>query len=245
MLTINGKLGSIALLFLISVSLFGLLLSIVFVVNPPKTQDDFALRKPVVGSALGVVCGLGIFAVLYPDSCAGIMHFKKREKNIHSFGKSSAKVLRGHHAACNPYSTHVMRIGNSVFCATCSGLLVGAVIVLVGIGLFSFGNLQVGEKPLVPVLVGAFGVVTGLLYPVVPPRFQNSYTRFFAGVVLAVGPFLILAGVEEATKSLAFDFFVIALSVLWLASKMSLSQWEHRRTCARCSLNSCTAEPIA
>lgn len=244
MLTINGKLGRIALLFLISVSFFGLMLAIVVVINPPKTQDDFALRKPAVGSALGVVCVLGVLAVLYPDSCAGITGFKNREKTVRGFNETRVNFLRGHHVACKPYSTHVIRIGNRTFCATCSGLLVGAVIVLVGIGLFFFGNLPIGEKPLVPVSVGAVGVVAGLLYPVVPPRFQNSYARFFAGVLLAVGSFLILASVEEAAKSLAVDFFFVALSVLWLTSKMSLSQLEHRRICARCPLGSCTAESI-
>ena len=245
MLAINGKLGSLTLLFLIFVSLFGLMLAIVFALNPPKAQDDFALRKPVVGSALGIVCVLGIFSVLYPDSCAGIIGLKKPYKTVHSFHEARAKVLRGHHATCEPYSTHVMRIGNRVFCATCSGLLVGAVIVLVGIGLFFFGNLRISEKPFMPVSVGAVGVIAGLLYPVVPPRFQSGFTRFFAGILLAAGSFLVLAGVEEAANSLSVDFFFVALSVLWLATKMSLSQWEHRRTCARCSLSSCHAEPIA
>jgi hypothetical protein len=245
MLAISGKLGSAVLLFLISVSLFGLTLAAVFVVNPPNAQDDFALRKPAVGSALAVVCVLGILAVLYPDSCAGIIGFKNQDKPVHSFHASRARVLRGHHATCKPYSTHVMRLGNKVFCATCSGLLVGAVIVLVGVGLFFFGNLRISEKPFVPVLVGAVGVAAGLLYPVVPVKFQSGVTRFLAGVLLAAGSFLIVAGVEETANSLSIDFFFVALSVLWLATKMSLSQWEHRRTCARCSLDSCTAEPTA
>jgi hypothetical protein len=111
--------------------------------------------------------------------------------------------------------------------------------------LFFFGNLRISEKPFIPVSVGAVGVVAGLLYPVVPPKFQSGFTRFFAGILLAAGSFLVLAGVEEAANSLSVDFFFVALSVLWLATKMSLSQWEHQRTCARCSLGSCTAEPIA
>jgi len=245
MLTLNSKLASLTLLFLISVSFFGLMLAVVFVVNPPEAQDDFALRKPAVGSALAVVCVLGIFAVLYPASCAGIIGLKERNKTVHSFHKVRVKVLRGHHATCEPYSTHVMQIGNRVFCATCSGLLVGAVIVLVCIGLFFFGDLRISEKPFVPVLVGVVGVAAGLLYPVVPVKFQNGFTRFFAGVLLAAGSFLIVAGVEEAAKSLSVDLFFVALSVLWLATKMSLSQWEHRRICARCFLDSCDAKPTA
>jgi hypothetical protein len=245
MLAISGRLGNLALLFLVFVSLFGLMLAVVFVINPSKAQDDDALRKPAVGSALAVVCVLGIVAVLYPDSCAGTIGFKGRGKTVHSFSRSRAVALRGHHASCRPYSMHVIKLGNGVFCATCSGLLVGAVIVLVGVGLFFFGGLRISEKPFVPVSVGVVGVVAGLLYPVVPVRFQRGFTRFFAGVLLAAGSFLVLAGVEEAAKSLSVDLFFVALSVLWLATKMSLSQWEHRRTCARCSLDSCNAEPIA
>jgi RsiW-degrading membrane proteinase PrsW (M82 family) len=245
MLTLNRKFASLTLLFLIAVSFFGLILAVVFVVNPPEAQDDFALRKPVAGSALAVVCVLGIFAALYPTSCAGIVGLKEQDKTVHSFHKVRVKVLRGHHATCKPYSTHVVKIGNKIFCASCSGLLVGAVIVLVCVGLFFFLNLRIGEKPFVPVLVGVVGVVIALLYPVVPVKFQNGFTRFFAGVLLAVGSFLIVAGVEEAAKSLSVDLFFVALSVLWLATKMSLSQWEHRRICARCSLTSCDAEPIA
>jgi hypothetical protein len=245
MLTLNSKFASLTLLFLIAVSFFGLMLAVVFVINPTEAQNDFALRKPVAGSALAVVCVLGIFAVLYPTSCAGILGLKERDKTVHSFHKVCVKVLRGHHAACKPYFTHVIKIGDKIFCASCSGLFVGAVIVLVCVGLFFFLNLHIGEEPFVPVLVGVVGVAAALLYPVAPVKFQNGFTRFFAGVLLAVGSFLIVAGVEEAAKSLSVDLFFVALSVLWLAAKMSLSQWEHGRICARCSLDSCDAESIA
>jgi hypothetical protein len=245
MLTFNRTFASYTLLFLIAVSFFGLMLAVVFVVNPPEAQDDFALRKPVVGSALAVVCVLGIFAVLYPASCAGIIGLKERDKTVHSFHKVRVKVLRGHHATCKPYSTHVMKIDDKVFCASCSGLFVGAVIVLVCIGLFFFLNLRIGEKPFVPVLVGVVGVAAALLYPLVPVKFQRGVTRFFAGAILAVGSFLIVVGVEEVSKSFSVDLLFVALSILWLATKMSLSQWEHKRICSRCSLGSCDAEPIA
>ena len=245
MLTLNSKFAISIMLFLIAVSFFGLVLAAVFVVNPPAVQDDFALRKPVVGSALAVVCVLGSLAVLYPASCAGIIGLGERDKSVHSFHKVCVKVLRGHHGTCKPYSTHVIKIGNRVFCASCSGLFVGAIIVLVCIGLFFFLDLRIEGEPFVPVLVGVVGVAAALLYPVMHVRFQNGLTRFFVGVLLAVGSFLIVAGIGEVLKSLSVDLFFVALSVLWLATKMSLSQWEHRRICARCALTSCDAKSIA
>jgi hypothetical protein len=245
MLTLNRTSASLTMLFLIAVSFFGIVLAVVFAVYPPAAHDDFALRKPVADLALAVVCVLGIFAVLYPGSCAGIAGFKNQGKTAHGFSGSRIKVLRGHHATCESYATHVIKIGNRVFCASCSGLFVGAVIVLVCISLFFFLNLRIEEEPFVPVSLGAVSVAAALLYPVVPVKFQTGFTRFFAGVLLAVGSFLVLAGVDEAAESLSVDLFCVVLSVLWLATKMSLSQWEHRRICTRCSLDSCDAEPIA
>jgi hypothetical protein len=245
MSALNGKPARLIMLFLIFVSLFGLILAITFTSIPPQAQEDSALRKPLVGSALSAVCVLGIFAVLYPSSCTRLTGLKDSNEPVHSFHKPGIKLLRGHHAACKPYSTHVLKLGDRVFCATCSGLLVGTVIVLVGVGLFFFWNLRFGEEPFIPVLAGVIGVSAGLLYAVVPSKFQNGFTRFFAGVLLAAGSFLIIAGVEEVAESLSIDLFFIALSVLWLATKISLSQWEHHRICGRCSLESCGAESIA
>jgi hypothetical protein len=242
MLMFNREFASYTLLFLVAVSFFGLALAVVFVAAPPVAETDFALRKPVAGSAFAVVCVLGIFAVLYPASCAGIVGFKRRGKTVHSFHDAHVKVLRGHHVSCEPFSSHVIKIGERVFCASCSGLLVGAVVALVGVGLFFFGDLRVGEVSFVAVLVGVGGVAAGLLYPFVPVKFQSGVTRFLAGVFLAAGSFLIVAGVDEAARSFSVDLFAVALSVLWIATKISLSQWEHKKTCAQCSLGSCGAE---
>lgn len=242
MFALDGKLSRLILLFLIFVSLFGLMLAIFFAFVSPEVQEDFALRKPLVGLALSVVCLLGILAVLYPASCMGLISFKNPSDAGHSFHGPRTEILRGHHAACRPYSTHVLKLGSRVFCATCSGLLVGAVIVFVGVGLFFFWNLRFGEERSVLVLAGVAGVAAGLLYAVMPLRFQSGFTRFLAGALLPTGSFLIIVGVEEAAKNLSIDLFFVALSLLWLATKMSLSQWEHRRICGRCSLVSCSSE---
>jgi hypothetical protein len=239
MCAVSGKPYNLTLLFLVSVSIFGLLLSIVFAVYPPKLEDDFAFRNIVVGSAFAAVCVLGILAVLYPGSCSGILNFEKRDRYEHSSRRAHEPALRGHHPTCERYSTHVLRIGDRRFCATCSGLLVGAIIVLVGIGMYFFGNLRIGEKPFIPVSVGAVGLILGLFYPFMP-RFRSGFTRFFASVLFAVGSFLIIVSMEEATANTSIDLFFIALSVLWIFTKMSLSQWEHQRTCSQCSLVSCT-----
>lgn len=240
MCAVSSKPCNLTLLFLVSVSIFGLLLSIVFAVYPPKLEDDFAFRNLAVGSAFAAVCVLGIFAVFYPNPCSRILNFEKRDGYAAGSRRGHESALRGHHPTCEGYSTHVLCIGNKRFCATCSGLLVGAIVVLIGIGAYFFGNLRIGENPFTLVSMGAVGLVLGLFYPSVTPRFGNGFTRFFAGILFAVGSFLILVGIEEATANTSIDLFFVALSVLWILTRISLSQWEHQRTCSHCSLVSCT-----
>jgi hypothetical protein len=195
----------------------------------------------MVGSAFAAVCILGIFAVLCPNPCSRILNFEKQDGYESSSRKAHESTLRGHHFTCEGYSTHVLCIGDKRFCATCSGLSVGAIVVLVGIGLYFFGNMRIGETPFMLVSVGAVGVVLGLFYPLIP-RFRNGFTRFSLSVLFAVGSFLILVGMEEAAANTSNDLFFVALSILWIFTRVSLSQWEHQRTCSHCSLASCTVK---
>jgi hypothetical protein len=241
MWAVNSKPRNLTLLFLVSVSIFGLLLSIVFTVYPPKLEDNFALRNVTVGLAFAVVCILGILAALRPSSCSEILNFEKRDRNEYSSRRVHESALRGHHPMCERYSPHVLCVGDRRFCATCSGLLVGAIVVLVGIGMYFFGNLQIGEKPFILVLMGEVGVVLGLFYPFMP-EFRNGFARFFASILFAVGSFLILVSMDEAVANTSIDLFFVALSVQWIFTRLSLSQWEHQRTCSQCSLESCIAQ---
>jgi hypothetical protein len=238
----SGKPRNLTVLFLVSVSIFGLLLSIVFAAFPPKLEDNFAFRNTVVGSAFAAVCVLGIVAVLYPDPCSRILNFEKRDGYESSSRRAHESGLRGHHPTCEGYSTHVLHIGDKRFCATCSGLSVGAIVVLVGVGLYFFGNMRIAENPLMLASMGVVGLILGLFYPSVTPKFDNGFTRFSAGILLAAGSFLILVSMEEAAANTSIDLFFVVLSVLWILTRMSISQWEHQRTCSNCSSASCAVK---
>lgn len=241
MCSAGNKPYNLTMLFLIFVSIFGLAMSILLAVYPPKFEDDFVFRNLAVGSAFGAVCVLGILAVLHPDSCSGILNFRKRGRYEHSSSRAHGSALDGHHPTCEGYSTHVLRIGGRRFCATCSGLLVGAIVVLVGIGMYFFGNLRIGEEPFIMVSVGGVAVIFGLFHIAVP-RFRKGFTRFFASIFFVVGSFLILVSIDAAAKNTSFDLFFVALSILWILTKITLSQWDHHRTCSQCSSESCRLE---
>jgi len=237
------KLRNPTLLFLVSVSLFGLILAVLLAFYPPISQENFPWRKPLVGSTYSVVCVLGILAVFFPKTCSRFFDVGKREKHQNRFfgfklGMPTS-TLRGHHPQCGRFSAHVLHLSGRLFCATCSGLFLGALIVLVGVTLFFFGNWQIEQNASLAVLVGAGGVILGLLQSPLP-ILQNSVIRLLSSGFFVVGMFLILIGNEELAHSTSVDLFFVALSVFWLLTRISLSQWDHEQICSKCTLDSCS-----
>lgn len=228
------------LAFLICISIFGLVLSVILAVYPGGAQDYFGLRKPMVGSAFGALCLLGILASIYPNSCSRVFSFDKGAKGQNASDAWKGLSLRGHHPACGKFSAHVLSAGNKSLCATCTGFFVGAAVGLVGVGMFFFGHVSFGPRPLIPMAVGVFGVVLGLLHSVLP-GFRRGFSRFIASAFFAIGSFLILASVEDAAHNTSIDLFIVLLSVLWLVTDTTLSRWDHRRICAKCPSEFCSA----
>jgi hypothetical protein len=229
------------LVFLIFVSLFGVALSLAFVIISGGTPDGFGLRKPLVGSVFGALCVLGVFAAIYPSSCSLVFDYEKNKQDNKESGKLQGISIRGHHPACGNYSAHILRSNTRILCATCTGFAVGAIIALIGVGLFFFGPFSFGARPYIALIIGALSVSIGLLHSILP-GFRVGISRFIASAFFAAGSFLILASVEDALHNTSIDFFFVLLSVLWLITDTSLSRWDHRRICSKCDSQSCSAQ---
>jgi len=96
-----------------------------------------------------------------------------------------------------------------------------------------------GQNAFLAVLVGALGVILGLLQSPLP-ILQNSVIRLFSSAFFVVGTFLILVGIEELANRTSIDLNLIVLTVFWLMTRISLSQWDHERICSKCTLDSCS-----
>jgi hypothetical protein len=228
---------NLTLAFFIAVSIFGLFLSTFFVFHPFTLQDGLAHRKLVAGTVFSMLCVLGIFAAFFPSSCSAFPKFKKRNKQKNSTPAMHETAFQAHHPSCGNYSTHILIIGKTKFCATCSGLLVGATFVLLGTGLYFFGSYRLGD-PFLLFSVGVAGVALGLIQSALP-KFSGGLARFLASVLFVLGTFLMLVGVDDAVKNVSIDIFFVALSVLWILTKIALSQRDHQRICSQCSRESC------
>jgi hypothetical protein len=225
--------------YLVVLSLFGLFLAGTFGFYPPVTGESFLWRKPIVGSIFGSICVLGILAAFFPKNCSGVFDFRKEIKGGGSYlnpfaSHGTSSMVRGHHPDCESFSTHVFRIGNRAFCTACTGLLLGGLSALAGTMLYFFSNWHIGQGSSLFVWVGILGVGFGLF------QFKfRGIARLFLNAFFVFGAFLILIGVDELARSLTVDLFLVALILFWLFTRISLSQWDHRRICYACKLAVC------
>jgi hypothetical protein len=226
--------------FFLGVSLFGLGTVMAMILYPPSATENFLWRKPLVGSILGLICVLGVFAVLFPRacsrkvSCGGEQHAPR----ANFINPKRKPTLRGHHPDCEKFSTHVFQIDGRTLCAGCTGLFLGGLMALVGTLAYFFGNLYVGQTGFVISWIGAAGVFFGLL---LLPLFNIllSSVRLFLNAFFAFGSFLILVGADEIAQSTFVDLFLVVLIVFWIFTRIVLSRWNHERICRSCEVKAC------
>lgn len=229
--------------FFLGVSLFGLSIVATLALYPLPVSENFLLRKPLMGSIFGLICILGMLAVIFPGSCSRIIGFKgEGQQAPHVFytaGNSEEKklTLRGHHPNCENFSTHVIQIGDKTFCAGCTGLLLGGLAACVGALLYFFGNLHVAQN-LSLLWISATGVALGLLqFPLF--NIPMGSIRLFINAFFAFGAFLILVGIDGIAQNIFVDLFLVVLIVFWLFTRIVLSRWDHERICKLCKVKGC------
>ncbi|MGD8564903.1 MAG: hypothetical protein PVF96_00955 [Candidatus Bathyarchaeota archaeon] len=215
--------------FCVGVSIFGLVIMLVLGLNPVVVQDDQSFRKFILGFSYGVICILGIFATIYPKSCAGALHFSRKRENHSSTIASSALV--GHHINCGEFSSHVLQIGNHSLCAACIGLFMGAVIAILGTILYVSNGIRITGLCIPILVVGSICVILGFLQ-----LGFSGLVRLLLNTFFVLGTFLILISIDETLQSLYVGIFLILTIIFWLFTRITLSKWDHMKTCRNCRL---------
>lgn len=233
--------------FLVSVSLFGLLLVTLPAVFPLPIQEDLQWRKPLIGSVFGLICSLGIIAVFFPGHCSTTFRSDNTENRKHAvltegntaFHTTSTifglKITHGHHPTCEGFTAHEFQIGKKTFCTACMGLLLGALITLFGVAAYFFRGWNIGQNISLLLISGVLSVGLGLSqYMFFDIRWR--LIRFLLNAFFIFGTFLVLAGIDAVANSSVLDFFVIFLCVFWLFTRILLSKNIHDKICQTCSL---------
>lgn len=215
-------------------SLLGLaLLGAIALGSPPPTQ--YPNQTNLVFSLLAAIDLLGILAAVFPMECARIISPGHRKEFAQQRGEDRpSRRYEGHYPPCEKFSSHVITISKRKYCAGCTGLSLGAVSSLIGIG-FLLGGLS--PLPFAALLWLGFALV-------LPAQIQHlllpsGVARLAISFGLAFGSFLVLAGVNGLYSSLFLDCYCLLLIVFLIVARTVVSRQTHASVCSSCGLEYC------
>lgn len=213
--------------FLLVVSSFGLLVTASMWGQPVGTVGEFGGRKIVVASVYGFVCLAGMLVAFFPQPCSRAWGIHRPEDEY--FNRLDARASRvfgillihGHHPLTQQRSAaHELRVRGKSFCATCFGLIAGAITSLIIMAVYIFSGWTDTYAAHFLYVSGVGGVVLGFIPVLIG---IGARMKFILGAVFVIGTCLILIGEDVAATNLAADLVVILLAIFWLLSRMSFS----------------------
>ena len=216
------------MLFLLAAAVFGLALVPLLLVQSNVQGAQLPFRRPIVGSLYIAICIVGTVAVFYPGKCRMIIQ-KPNDSTISEKPSASPVQFKGHHPDCDDFSGNRISIRGLVFCAACSGLLVGAIAAMVGAVLFSLGFFDLTTGSLWVLVVGDVLMILGLAQIKL-----RGYTKMAINALFVAGSLLILVVADLAKQSLFIDTYVLGLIVFMLWFRILLSEWHNKRICVAC-----------
>jgi hypothetical protein len=215
------------LAFLLSVSFFGLLVSTTMLEQSVQATAEFGPRKMIVGFVYESICLAGTFAVLSPGLCGQFSGAQRSvDKHPSDVDARTTRIFgillsHGHHPLESEESAnHELRLGGKSFCASCFGLLTGALVSSITMSAFLFSDWQKCFPAPLLYFFGLGGTVLGMVSSFLS---IGARVRFALGVVFVAGTCLMLIAMDVATSSLPNDMFVVLLSVFWVICRISIS----------------------
>lgn len=146
--------------------------------------------------------------------------------------KTDSVASEGHHPDCGRFSNHTIQLRGNSYCAACTGLLIGGIMAMSVTVLYFFLGLNVAAIDFPAVLAGQFGLALGLM------QFKfKSWIRLGANVLFVLGSCLILIGMDKLLHSVFVDVYLIGLILVWILTRVMISQWDHCRICLACGFS--------
>ena len=227
---------NLILRFMVACSLFGMCTVILMIIFKPATMQDIFWRKPLVGSVLFLISAGGSLSAVSPRTCSTTHRTQMVETSKGSDVKTDSVSSEGHHPDCGRFSNHTIQFRSNSHCAACTGLLIGGIMTMSVTVLYFFLGLNAGAIGFPAVLTGQFGPALGFM------QFKfKSWIRLIANVLFVVGSCMILIGIDKLVQNVLVDVYVTGLILLWILTRVMISQWDHYRICLACGF-SCGTE---
>ena len=228
--------SNLILRFMVACSLFGWCTVILMMIFPPATMQDISWRKPLVGSVFFLISAGGSLAAVSPRTCSATHRTQMVETSKSRDVQRDSVSSKGHHPNCGRFSNHTIQLRGKSYCAACTGLLIGGAMAMSVTILYFFLGLSAESIGFPAVLTGLFGPALGLV------QFKfKSWIRLSANVLFVLGSCLILIGIDNLLHNMFVDVYLTGLVLLWILTRVMISQWDHCRICLACGF-SCGTE---
>ncbi len=224
----------------VGISITGLIFLTALAFNNPGSFVELTFRKQLTFSILTIICIVGAVAGTRPLKFFQMRPFNtlKRFSEVNSRKpQEPAKTFLGHHPVCGQFYSHTLQFRGKTYCAACTGLVTGAVIVILGILLYLLTGLPTENTIWLIFWLGFLGVTCGLLQ--FHLHMNRGVHHFLLNLIFVLGVFLLFIGISEANSSLFMDFYLLALTIYWINTLINLSELEHKKTCSACGLEAC------
>lgn len=212
---------------LLTLSLVGIILVAGILTRPraPAPTD----RDILVWSVFSTLCIMGATATLLPHRCSLSTSLPEDLAPSRFTIIKGIRLVHGHHPTCERFRYHEFTFGVKTFCASCTGLFIGAVTALSSATMYFVYNYRL---PTISGYIGLGCVILGLLYiPLLKTRIpilRSAYNALF------VFGFALVLVMVDGVGNLSFDLVVIGLCVLWMFTRIQLSRWSYDALCGGC-----------
>ena len=227
----KGTLVDLYLGISLGVSIFGLITVMMLAFWPPRSHESLSWRKPLIGTIFGIVCISGIIAVFFPQACNVKFDHGRSKTPVEPYlaSRNCGKTSVGHHPNCSKFSAGTIGAKGNVLCAACTGLLIGAILSLIGTAFYFFLGCQLDQSGLLMILIGQSGIIMGFLQF----KFKN-YFRSGVNALFVLSSFFILISIDALSENLLTDLYMLMLVGFWLFTRILISEFNNRRICSKC-----------
>ncbi len=222
--------------YFILISLLGtiILLGLFFTQFPPQNSNMW--QKSLIFSLFLLICILGIIAGIYPAKCLKVIKFKKME-DYESKNQDQEIKFEGHHPICENFKYHTFNFKKKTYCAGCSGLVTGAVLSILLIMIYLIYGLNKDYGFIIFII----GIISALISLLLAPflNLKKNLYKFLINVFFVLGASLSIIGINSINSNLSIQLYFIILVIVWIVTRILISQETHHKICDQCLLESC------
>ena len=194
-------------------------LSLITMTLTVVTSGPIVVSSPIPRIVFILINILGIIAGVSPSTL--------------SLGKSErtdGDGVKGHHPDCNRFKDHTVKLFGSPRCAGCTGLVIGALVSLIGLISKFSPYLVAGETVFwAGVLFVSLGIVQHFI------DLNNGWVHLSLNISLVIGSWFMFDSITSLRLGFYVQTYFLSVTLFWIWVRIRASQFTHVEVCSMCN----------